>query len=261
MEKNLKSPIPHLALSSALIIIGLLTDSLSLVLLFALVPVFIVLKDSIANNGNPIKYALSLTLSLVIGQMAGFLITENSFDYLLFIYPIGIAITTSLYWLVKKNLNSNLGVMTLIIYWLAFEYIALLINPELGNYFVFGSLEKLSILNISTITGFLGYTLWALASNLVLVFVLYEATSPYKVKLRVLSLIYAAILITAPLWLSLIWSIEGDNVSRQLMIDNYSGLHIENTDYLQKGEWLGRTSTWIAVLLTIYSLVKKKITK
>lgn len=261
MEKKLKNPIPHLVLSMALVITGLLADSLSIVLLFALVPVFIILKDSITNNDSPIKYALALTLSLAIGQLTGFIITGNSFNYLLFIYPVGIAITTSLYWLVKKNLNSNLGVVTFVIYWVAFEYFALLINPELGNYFIFGALAKLPVVNFSAFTGFLGYTLWALVSNLILAFVLYDANGPFKIKLRILSLAYAVIFITSPFWLSLIWSIDEDNISRQLMINYYSGLPIENTDYLEKGEWLGRTSAWVAVLLTIYSLVKKKITK
>ncbi|MTI40364.1 hypothetical protein [Fulvivirga lutimaris] len=261
MEKNLKGLIPTLAISTALVTIGLLADNLSVVLLFALVPVFIILKDSIANGDTPIKYGLALALSLSIGPMLGFLVTGNSFDFYLFIYPLGVALTTSLYWLVQKNLNSNLGLVTFVIYWLAFEYFALLINPELGNYFVFGALSKLPVINFSHFTGFLGYTLWALASNLILSFVLYDANGPFKIKLRILSLVYAAIIITSPLWLSLIWNIDGDNISRQLMIDNYSGLPLENTDYLEKGEWLGRTSAWVAVLLTIYALVKKKITK
>jgi len=178
MEKNLRSLLPNLVVSTVLIAVGLSTNSLSVALLFALVPVFIVLKSSIDNNNEPTQSALILTISIMIGQLIGFLIRGYSFNYLLFIYPIGIALITSLYWLVKKNLNSNLGLITLIIYWLSFEYIALLINPAFGNYFIFGALENISVINFSGSTGFLGYTLWALASNLILVFVLFE--SPFQ---------------------------------------------------------------------------------
>lgn len=261
MEKNLKAVITNSALSTVLIGIGLLTNGLSAVLLFALVPVFIVLKDSIANDKGPLVYSVVLGSSLALGSLFGFLLNGSSFNYLLLIYPLGIALTTSLYWVVKRNLNSNLGVITLIIYWLTFEYIALLINPEFGDYFIFGALSKLPSINVSSSIGFLGYTLWALASNLILSFVLYDSSNPFKVRLRVLSLIYAAAFITLPLWLSFFWNIDAESITRTLMIKNYSGVEITNIDYQNKGEWLGRTSAWVAVLLTIYALVKKKITK
>ncbi len=261
MERNLKTLIPNLAASTVLIAIGLLEDNFSVVLLFALAPAFIILKDSIDNSDSAFKYASVIALSLIIGQLIGFITSQRSFDYLLFIYPIGIALFTSIYWLVKKNLNSNLGLMTVIIYWLSFEYFALQINPQFGNYFVFGILAKTPIINFSSATGFLGYTLWGLISNLLLAFVLYDSKAPFKIKFRVLSLIYATVIITAPIWLSLFWNIDGENISRQMMIDVYAGFQVENTDYLKRGEWLGRTSAWVAVLLTIYSLVKKKISK
>lgn len=261
MEKNLKSLLPNIAITIVLIVIAFVIESLTVVLLFALVPVILALKDSINNNEGPLKYGIILSLSLIIGQLIGFLLNGNEFNYPLFIYPIGIALITSLYWLTKKNLNSNLGLFTLIIYWLSFEYLALLINPEFGNYFIFGALNKLPTINFTASTGFLGYSLWALSSNLILAFVLYDSTAPFNIKLRIISISYAIIVISAPIWLSLFWSIEGTDISKQMMIDTYSGVPISDSDYLQNGEWLGRTSAWVAVLLTIYSLVKKKITK
>jgi hypothetical protein len=138
--------------------------------------------------------------------------------------------------------------------------LVLLSMPDYSGYFIFKPLEQNAVIFTSS-TGFMGITLWGLCSNILITMVLYDPSAKNGIKLRWLSLTYVLILITAPLWITAIWGSNIDGITWQQMFNSYTDTQSDNTNYLSNGEWLGRTSAWVVILLVIYSLVKLKIKK
>jgi hypothetical protein len=260
MENNYKQIFIFTGITILLILVGYSSSIFSTLLLIAFVPLLILLKYAIIRNVSILNWSITLFLSLLITIIIISFIDDNSINVGLIIYPLGLSLVTSLYWIIKRNLKNSFGLFTLLILWLAFDYAILLVAPDLSQYFVFKALEQNASI-ITSSTGFMGTTLWGLSSNLLVVFVLFDPSAKNGVKFRWLSLIYVLILITAPLWIVAIWGSDVEGITWQQMYNSYIDSSSDNSTYLLNAEWLGRTSAWVAILLVIYSLVKLKIKK
>ncbi len=257
MEKN-KQLLISIILSALLLIIGHIFPFLSLLHLVALVPIILLLKNN--NDVYPLRnWLLPLGLVIIFYQLLIPLNSNEPFSLQFLLYAIGVAIATSLYGLVKASLNTRLGLFIVIIFWLGFEYLALTLNPHLGNHFLFKTLAESSGANFGAGAGFLAFSLWGLSANFIFAFVLFDATNKYLIKLRWLSLAYATIAILAPIWLNYFIEIGGTANSWQLMMEKYAFHTLSETTYDLRGEWLGKTTMWLSVLILIYALVKRKV--
>ena len=122
---------------------------------------------------------------------------------------IGNAFLLSLvFWLfhiVKRNLGEQFGNFSLLVFWLAWEY--LFMNTEiswpwlnLGNAFA----KDINLVQWYEYTGTLGGTLWVLAVNLIIFQVLRNYVVHRSIKGRVKQLIFLGVVLLAPIIFSLI---------------------------------------------------------
>lgn len=249
------------AASIVLLTIANVLESASYLSLVAIIPIIIILKNSLSKKTGYWQWPVSLTVTLTVTYLLGQLITSQSISFGILPYAVGLSLVTSLYWLVSRHLNSRIGLFTVILFWLAYDYLILSVFPDNSVYFVFNSLETSAFLPWTHSLGFFGVTLWALVSNFLMAYILFDPNTEYNIKMRWLSLIYATLFITAPIWILYFWPSSQIGISFDDMYRHYHDLPIDNLLYNERGEWLGRTSAWVAVLIVIYSLVKRKVKK
>ena len=79
-------------------------------------------------------------------------------------------------------------------------------------------------------------------------------------KMRWLSLMYSMLLIIIPVAISLFIVPELTPVT----LAELNTVYVENSsladlNYTENGEWLGRTATWVSVMILVYAIIKGKI--
>lgn len=155
------------------------------------------------------------------------------------------------YLLFKKFNNNKLGQLTFLIIWMGFQYLLLKIAAEITPLFMADSFYK--AISWTHYTGYLGMEVWIfwIGLNLYTAFLRTD-------RIVILSIIFAvAIFLGGILFAS---NIQADAISKDQMLELYINGTAE-LPYLERGEWMARTSAWVSVLLIILTFVRFKTRK
>ncbi|UII21892.1 hypothetical protein [Fulvivirga ligni] len=241
-------------LSLSLLIISQLANNLAFLSLLSIAPLFAIFSEFKESNNAPWGSYLTIILILIIG-FGCWAFSFAKADIVTFAYGAGYGAVASLAFLIfiftNKYAKNRLGLFTVIIYWLALEYLLLQINPQFSQFFL-GSIFKHDTYLISwdLYTGLQGVTVWILLVNLLFYFALFKGLAIFNVQIRWLSIIYTLIIIVIPFSL---------NISSEAIVpeDLISGT-AQAKQLAGNGEYLGKTAAWVSVLMILYSFVKRK---
>lgn len=158
------------------------------------------------------------------------------------------------YTFVRKSLGPGVSIITLSVFWLTVEYVLLKWSPFPVNFLADLFLLKPEWTAWNTNTGYLGTSLWVLISNTLL----YQAVLTEK-KVNWIFVVMFAISVVGPIVYS--YTLSADAITREQMMQLYSPLPDVNSDYALRGEFIPRTTSWVSVLILLFTLVKRKTTK
>lgn len=140
---------------------------------------------------------------------------------------------------------------------LALEYIVLKLGYPKEPVFIADALQHVGHwTGWNSYTGYLGMSFWVLIVNLFFYKALFEKPSWHwpSAAFGVLLLIIPVLISSNADWTSL----TRLNMEQVYLSGGYS---IDGTRYLQQGEWIARTATWVSVLMVIFTLIKIRTKK
>jgi len=193
-------------------------------------------------------------LGLSISFFAGSIFSATQLTYSV-IQAILFTIPFAGYTLVRKTFGPNVSVITLPLFWLGLEYFLLKWYP-LPIIFLADILTlKPEWTSWNTSTGYLGSSLWILLCN---VFIYQGVLTEKKVNWFFIVLFVLAVV--GPIVYAM--TLETNAITRNEMIELYSpGKDTLATEYSLAGEFVPRTAAWISVLILLFTLVKRKVTR
>lgn len=154
----------------------------------------------------------------------------------------------------KRGLGIRLGKVSLILFWLALEYVLLKFFSRKPVFFLADALSgKFEWLAWTNSTGYLGASLWILIANWLLYLGL------FKNGLRIPFLFLFLIVILSPIFYS--YNLRTEYATREGMLQLYMGNPTFANGYSNTGEWIPRTGAWISILIFLSALVKDNIRK
>lgn len=241
-------------MASILISAGWLMKSLPLLIFIGYAPLFAI-SDHAKDRESPWNHLEVILLIMIIALLSAHIF---NFEFIILILAQSIILTMVFagYAFTYQSLGSRISIFTVVIFWLALEYLmlklpwreqfifladALIIHPDWSNW------------NIKT--GYLTNSLWILLVNLFFYLALFK-----KNQVNWYLAAAASLLIMLPIGYS--YWIEKDNgLLRVEMIRLYNNSSEEDNDYSKHGELIGRTAAWLSILILLLSLVKNKIKK
>lgn len=252
MEKN-KTVFGLFIASLVLLIIGRVY--FPILLFVALAPLFAILHiDHKAKLGS--FDFIALILLIAANLAAGILLELDLLDAI--VYGSLMWLATVVYKFTNKHSRNNLGLLTLIIYWLSLEYVALKLNPALSHYLLGASFDYVSFISWSNYSGLTGITAWLLAANVLVYISLFKDGGILEGQIRWLTISYSIILIALPIIISSFIELSPEVITPEIAQRFYSEKPVDLTPYNTNGEIFGRSSAWVAVLIIIYAFVKRK---
>ncbi|MBK5279338.1 MAG: hypothetical protein JJE09_10805 [Bacteroidia bacterium] len=241
-------------IATALLIMSWLMKSFPILIFVSLAPLF-ALADKIHSENKFWNYAELILIALALSLLAGHVFQR---DYIIssIIQAIGYTLAFVGYGFVHQSLGSRAGKFTIIIFWLAIEYLFLKLLWPVETLFLADVIQlKTDWLNWTFHTGYLGSSLWILLTNLILYLAVFK-----EGKINWIWLGLFLVLLTAPILYSL--SSKLSAINRQEMIALYTTAISElEPNYLKQGEFIPRTAAWISILIFIFALVKNKTQK
>lgn len=239
--------------AGALMVAGWLMAPFPILIFIALSPLLALAdqKEIKAPVWGKMEYIL-----LAIGvSFLAFSISNDRSVVASLVSSIAIAIAFVAHAWVSQTLGVRTGKITILIFWLAIEYLFLKFNPE-TCIFLADTLRLQSAWTRWNIhTGFLGGTLWILLVN----------WSVYKSFLtgdgfRWFWLLSALILLLGPIIYS--YQLDNASITHQEMVNAYSSVPIkEDVNYLANGEFIVRTAAWLSTLILLFTFAKSQTTK
>ena len=247
------SPIALFMAAILLLTGGWLMTSFPIFIFFALSPLF-ALTDRASTTSTVWEKMEWVLLAQVISFLAA---RQFDFSYTVSSMAYGILFTLPFIghvW-VRQVLGNRVGKITIVLLWLALEYVLLKIRP--GDCVFLADALRLQTdwMRWSIHTGYLGASRWILMTNW---------------------LVYQALLSEKPFqwhWISLMvgflagpmaysYLLEGQSIGRESMMNLYSGKSIvEDVTYLARGEFVVRTAAWLSTLILLFTFVKSQTTK
>ncbi|HRI79705.1 MAG TPA: hypothetical protein PLR06_09245 [Cyclobacteriaceae bacterium] len=232
---------------------GWLMASFPAFILIGLAPLF-ALTDratSIASVWEKMEWVL---LSLVV-----FFLSSHSFDFNFIVSSLAYAILFTLpfagYVWVRQTLGSRAGKISIVLFWLALEYLLLKLFPASSTYLADALRLEPSWVRWNIHTGYLGSSLWILITN----YMIYQAFLSIQ-PFRWHWILLAVIFIASPVVYS--YSLDISCLTREDMLNLYSGNSMtNNVMYLARGEFVVRTAAWISTLILLFTLVKSQTTQ
>ncbi len=209
-----------------------------------------------ANNRAEKSLWTSLELVLLGLSFAFFASTVFTLDQLS--HSIAQAILFTLpflgYTFVRKTLGHKVSIITIPIFWLALEYVFLKWYPFPSIFLADILAAKSGWTLWNAETGYLGSSLWILICNTLL----FQAIlTEKKVNWFLIALFVMSVI--GPILYA--YSVHSIPITRDEMLQLYSGGHASNTNYATKGEFIPRTAAWISVLILLFAAVKNKTSR
>lgn len=235
---------------------------LPLLSLIALSPFFVVLKSSLEGQIKPPHWiVLSSVFFILIFFAWSTTLPPGLYDVLRMVfYGFTLTLAVSLFFVTNKFSKNRLGIFTILLFWLGYDYLVLELYPQCSIFFLANIFNDMPLVGWSRYTGFMGITAWILLANLLFYYVFFKDNAVFIGKIRWISLVYTLILIFTPIMINAFFSESHSPITWQEMTDLYVRSVIPNdTLYAERGEWVGRTAAWVSVLILTYSLVKQKV--
>lgn len=254
MEKK-RPEIPPLLLSLAgalLLCGGFLFPSFPFLIFVGIAPLMALPEPAEKSSGSILEKMELVLLALTIPLLAYAWVAEIPIVNAL---AMGILFTLTFVghaW-VRRVLGVRSGKITLILFWLAAEYLVLKVAPLRGIYLADTLSQLGGWMRWTTHTGYLGATLWILVVNWCVYMAVLQGKGilwPWALLgIGLLPLLYAATLTNSP-------------ISRELMINLYAN-KVSDADviYLARGELVVRTATWLSALILLFTFVRQQIRK
>ncbi len=255
MAKKKSSLSPFLLAAAAAVLMtgGWLMASFPLLIFFGLTPLFALAEPTGETDSIFEKMELVL-LSLGTAFITHAIVQQTSV-----VVAIVVAIAFTLAFVahayVRQVLGVRTGKITLILFWLAIEYLALKFSPSRALFLADALAHTPEWTRWSVYTGYLGATLWILAVNACFYFSLLQEGS-----LRGGWLVAGIVMLAGPILYS--YLLKEPPITREIMVNLYGNMLREgDVTYLARGEWVVRTASWISTLILLFTFVKHQTRK
>ncbi|MBL3657023.1 hypothetical protein [Fulvivirga sediminis] len=246
-------------LSLCLLAVSAIFNTFSFLIFLSISPLFAIFKE-FNNTGNksvPLKnYGFILALLSVGFGLWGFSFNKPEPIHFLQGGLFGMAISLSflIYLFTNKYSKNRIGLLTILIYWLAIEYLLYTYIPSFAYYFlgaVFSHDKYLISWNLYT--GLQGVTFWIILVNILFYFALFKNMAIFNSQIRWLSIIYTLIILVIPFAMNISSAaiVPEDLISHEAAIKQLSG----------NGEYLGKNAVWVSILMICYGFVQRKTKK
>lgn len=152
----------------------------------------------------------------------------------------------------RSSLGEGVSIITLVLFWLAMEYLLLKWIPLPPIFLADIFKIKLEWVQWNSYTGYLGASLWILTSNIIISKALLTDQKVNWPFLMIFLVVTAGAIIYS-------YFIDMEPITRQDMLSLYmTTTENINTPYSLKGEFIPRTAAWISVLILLFTFVKSK---
>ncbi|MTI19903.1 hypothetical protein E1176_02610 [Fulvivirga sp. RKSG066] len=227
-----------------------------LAIFLSLAPLFALLQIE-----HPLKFKhadVLVLIALVVSFGIWALLSQLNL-WLALSFSVLVWLSTVIYTFTNRYSKNKIGLLTLVIYWLALEYVAISLNPEFAHVLLGNALEVTPFIPWSASSGLTGVSCWILIGNILLYLSLFKDGGILEGRFRWLTLSYCIIGIALPIIISYFITFDVPPITSELVQKSYSGYLIEVGHYDRTGEVFGRTSAWVAVLIILYAFVKKEV--
>lgn len=252
-SKNQKvNPYVLAVISAVLLTAALLMKSFPVLIFVAIAPLFAITDHTNENNfWNKIELiAAAFAVALVAWSQL-----DESLVMTVVLEPIVLALVFLAFTYSKRGLGSRLGMLTLILFWLAMEYLKAKFFVNKPVFYLASVLDlKPGWLRWTKSTGYLGASLWILMANW------FVYLGLFRNGLRISYLLVFLVVILGPIFYS--YTLQTDYAMHARMYQLYMGHPSTQADgYSERGEWIARTAAWISVLIFLSAFVKDNIRK
>lgn len=174
--------------------------------------------------------------------------------YMPMLYAVAMSLSLIIFSFTDRYAKNRIGLFTIIIYWLAFEFIMLEIDNRyaiylLGN--IFGSQPELMSWN--AYTGLIGASMWILTINILIYYAVFRKNRFLDKRIHWPGLLLTITLIV----LSLLIQPDTPAIEAHDLIQGNSALK----QRAGNGEYIGKTAVWVSALLILYGFVKREINR
>lgn len=151
---------------------------------------------------------------------------------------------------VRHILGSRAGLFTIVILWLALEYLEARWLPAEGFFLADALQREAAWCAWNQHTGFLGGSAWILFSGLLAYQAVLSDRAGHWTWIVLLTLV-----VIGPILLG--YAMEEPALDHTDLVNLYSGaVDSMHSTYLARGEWLARTCLWVSTLILLFTLVK-----
>jgi len=156
---------------------------------------------------------------------------------------------------VRRVLGIRSGKITLLIFWLAAEYIVLKVAPNEGLFLADSLQGKTDWLRWNIHTGYLGTSMWILLIN----WCGYQALLHTK-GIQWVWAISGILLLVGPVVYA--FTLKDSPITREVMINFYANKASDaDVIYLARGELVVRTAAWLSALILLFTFVRQQTRK
>lgn len=246
------SPLLLAILAALLLTAGWLMASFPLLIFLGIAPLMAVAETTDKNDSIFEKMELVLLILAVAFMVQAF--THHSSVVLALVSAIGFTLAFVAHAWVRQTLGIRTGKITLIIFWLAVEYLFLKVIPS-GGLYLADTLALQDWTRWTAHTGYLGASLWILLVNACWFMAFLQGNG-----IRWSWMAVGVLLMAGPLAYS--YTLPGPPITREVMINLYENLPADlDVTYLARGEWVVRTAAWLSTLILIFTFVKHQTKK
>lgn len=238
---------------------ALFTQIFPLLSFVAIAPMLSLMDSSQEEEENAEMPVLEHTEWILAALAIGFVLRSVFQSDAIFhaaVWSVSFAFVFVMFGIVRRQLGKLTGVLPLALFWLALEYIFLKLQWPGNGWFLADLLSKRPEWTAWMASqGYLAASVWLLVTNLLA----WGAFFRGKVNVPMLMAFIAAV--GVPIILSYMQAPFDNAISRGEMMSYYAGETSPAGDYGQRGEWLGRTSAWVSVLVLLFAFVRRKTNK
>lgn len=227
--------------------------SFPLLIFLGLAPLLAVAESTDKNDSIFEKMELVLLILAIAFMTRAFM--HHSSVVMALVSAIGFTIAFVAHAWVRQTLGIHAGKITLIIFWLAVEYVFLKVVSSNGLYLADTLSLQGSWTRWNPHTGYLGSSLWILLVNACWYMAFLQGSG-----IRFGWMVVGILLMAGPL--SYGYTLAGPPITREIMINLYENLPADlDVTYLARGEWVVRTAAWLSTLILIFTFVKHQTKK
>ncbi|UII28665.1 hypothetical protein LVD15_09640 [Fulvivirga maritima] len=246
-------------LSLSLLVISAVFNTFSFLILLGLSPLFAIFNEfnKTGSERSQLKnygYILAI-LALGFGSWGLSFSTPEPVHFMQgALFGIAISLSFLIYLFTNKYAKNRIGLFTILIYWLAIEYLLYRYIPTFANYFL-GAVfsHDTYLISWDLYTGLQGVSFWIILVNILFYFALFKDLAIFNSKIRWLSIIYTLVIVVIPFAM---------NISSEAIIPiDLISMEAASKQLTGSGEYLGKNAVWVSILMICYGFVQRKTKK